>query len=142
MAREHRRIRLKVVDLPETSVILDATSAPPFDATLLDGCAAIIFVIDVTDDYVDALTKLCALALRESRSGQTVPIEVLLHKTDCMEEAERQGMGRTAAVPFIVETFSGTLRKKSPRRSQSCARRRPPSASTSPASTTTPSLSA
>jgi hypothetical protein len=82
---------MKVVDLPETNIILEPQSPFPFDDSLFSGCAAIVFVVDITDDYLVALTKLCALAVRTRYAERDIPIEVLLHKADAMDEQERQG---------------------------------------------------
>lgn len=89
-SREGRSIRLKVIDLPDPSVILEPRSPFPYDETLLLGCHSVVFVVDITDDYVNALTKLCALCMRVSLGGGSLPVEVLLHKADSMEEMERQ----------------------------------------------------
>lgn len=55
-----------------------------------------IFAVDIADDYVNALTKLCALVVRSTRGQaaagvKALPFDVLLHKADCLAEADRQG---------------------------------------------------
>lgn len=91
------------MDLPETSVILEPASPSPFDASLFEGCCAVLYVVDITDDYVLSLTKLCALALRAHRSSPAVPIEVFLHKADAYEEHERQDVLRDISQKFKEE---------------------------------------
>lgn len=92
-----------MVDLPETSIILEPTSPSPFDASLFEGCCAVLYVVDITADYVLALTKLCALALRMCRSSPKLPIEVFLHKADNYEEHERQDVLRDISQKFREE---------------------------------------
>lgn len=89
-----------MIDLPDTGVILEPSSPAPFDDSLFDGCCAVLFVVDITDDYVNALTKLCALALRSKMVERNIPIEVLLHKADSMDEHDRQG--RQLTYPFFI----------------------------------------
>lgn len=80
---------------------MEPRSPAPYDSSLFEGCAAVLFVVDITDDYVNALTKLCALAARSTMEmGWSIPFEVLLHKADSMEEQERQG---TDSISFIVQ---------------------------------------
>lgn len=87
-----------MVDLPENAVIVEPSSPAPFDTTLFDGCLAVLYVVDVTDDYVAALSKLCALIIRAKRIRQSLPIEILLHKADAFQEAEIQGISRMTLV--------------------------------------------
>ena len=79
-----------MVDLPDANVLLEPNSPSPYDDSLLDGCNGVIFVVDIADDYVNALTKLCALCVRASITQRSLPVEVLLHKADCLSEGERQ----------------------------------------------------
>jgi len=88
--REGRTLRLKVVGLPETT----ATILESFEEKLFEGCQSILYVVDITDDYVDSLTKLCALALQSRNCAPELPIEVFLHKADSFAEQEKQGPGR------------------------------------------------
>lgn len=76
-----------MVDLPETT----AAILESFAEDLFEGCQSILYVVDITDDYVDSLTKLCALALRGRTCAPELPIEVFLHKADSFAEQEKQG---------------------------------------------------
>jgi hypothetical protein len=61
------------------------------DLNYLSGCNSIVYIVDITNDYLDCLTKLCALALKLKAYRQIVPLEVFLHKADVFGEHERQG---------------------------------------------------
>lgn len=79
------------MDLPENAIILEPTSPAPFDLSLFEDCLAVLYVVDITNDYVAALSKLCALVVRAKRMDQILPIQVLLHKADAFTDTEKQG---------------------------------------------------
>ncbi len=81
------------MDLPSINTAIPHISpTAPNEPPLLEGCSAIIFVVDITDDYVAAFTKLCALALHAQSVDSSIAIEVLLHKADLLEAQERKGI--------------------------------------------------
>lgn len=94
---------MKVVKLPETNVIIERLSPAPFDESLFENCSGILFVVDLTADYVDALTKLCALAMRSILAGARIPFEVLLHKADCLDDFDRQDVQRDIDLKLAEE---------------------------------------
>ena len=78
------------MDLPDVDVIVEPLAPFPCDRSLLTGYQAVLFVVDITDDYVNALTRLCALCVRVSQSRVPMAVDVLLHKAESLEEMERQ----------------------------------------------------
>ncbi len=73
----------QVWDFPGQLDFLD----PSFDSTSIFGnLGSLIWVIDAQDDYLDALTRLCALIIHVTVEHPTINIEVFIHKTDGLSD--------------------------------------------------------
>ena len=61
----------------------------------------VVYVVDLTGDYVESLSHLCSSINRLMKAGVNVDYEVFLHKADGLEKAQRNGIS-----PY----FNGTYR--------------------------------
>lgn len=61
------------------------------DAQTYDGLKSIIFVVDLMDDYLMAITELCKLVENIKRIGlDEIQFDVFLHKSDGLDQKARQ----------------------------------------------------
>lgn len=58
---------------------------------IYSGLKAIIFVIDLLGDYIEALTELCNTIIKVRRKGFSPNFDIFLHKADGLSASEQKG---------------------------------------------------
>ncbi|CAF2151295.1 unnamed protein product [Rotaria magnacalcarata] len=78
----HVRFQIRDVPGPKTASLLD------FDAYSSE-CTTIVFILDATEDYSDAINLLVSSMQWMHSNGRNVRFEVLIHKIDGVHEPDR-----------------------------------------------------
>lgn len=106
----HQSVRFEVWDCPgQTNALMS-----PDAHTLLESCAAIVFVLDATGSLDEPLQRLVQTVRLRDDTGQgaNVPIEVFIHKVEKMSAGEREAVQKQV-MDYVNKPGSKGLRRES-----------------------------